>query len=136
MKKLLLRRGLPGSGKSTLAKADIASGEYDVHLEADQFFTDPDGNYLFDGARLGEAHANVQFDAFVAMAHGKNVVISNTFSQKWEMQLYLTLAIYFGYEIAIIDLFDGGFTDEQLAARCVHGCPEFRIGMMRERWEE
>jgi hypothetical protein len=140
-KTLTLIRGLPGSGKTTLACRDyvnsrIQTGEFNIHAEADQFFIAPDGSYLFDGTKLGEAHAHCNLRVFTSMALGRHVVITNTFSQKWEMVIYAAYGVHFHYKINIIDLFDAGLTDMELAARCVHGCPETKIAQMRERWEK
>lgn len=141
---LYLIRGLPGSGKTTLASKLM--GDRLNHLvgpdrgaarfEADQFFYRA-GTYQFDGARLGEAHADCQLKTFLAMkAQVGLVIVSNTMSQHWEAQLYLHFAKHFGYTVRVIDLFDGGLTDAELAVRNVHGCPEYRIAAMRERWEK
>ena len=47
MEKILyIVRGIPGSGKSTFAKT--LGG---IHIEADQYFVDGDGNYNFDGSK-------------------------------------------------------------------------------------
>ena len=54
---LTLIRGLPGSGKSTLAKKLVANKENPViHLEADMFFVDSAGIYLFQAQLLKQAH--------------------------------------------------------------------------------
>jgi len=49
--KLTLIRGLPGSGKSTLARKLDA-----IHIEADQFFIQQNGVYLFNPKKLKAAH--------------------------------------------------------------------------------
>ena len=36
--------------------------------------------------------------------------------------------------LQVIDLFDGGLTDAQLAARNIHGVPEATIAKMRARY--
>ena len=51
MKELFLLRGLPGSGKSTLANS--LGG---THVEADMYFLDPQGEYIFDASKLKHAH--------------------------------------------------------------------------------
>ncbi|NDC88865.1 MAG: ankyrin repeat domain-containing protein, partial [Bacteroidetes bacterium] len=40
-----------------------------------------------------------------------------------------------GFRVVVIDVFDGGMTDEQLAARNRHGVPVEAIAGMRKRWE-
>jgi adenylate kinase family enzyme len=51
-KTIYIVRGCPGSGKSTFAKT--LGG---IHIEADQYFVDADGNYNFDGSKIKNAHA-------------------------------------------------------------------------------
>lgn len=85
MPHIVLIRGLPGSGKSTLAR----SMESYFHVEADMFFTDPyTGEYNFRREWLGAAHDSCQRMCRDALARGENVVVSNTFTQAWEMKPY------------------------------------------------
>jgi len=128
-------RGLPGAGKSTFADELEATGAVSVALSADDYMVDERGNYAFDPARLGEAHARCQAACLHALALGFNVAVANTFSQQWEMLLYREMARCFGANVRTIDLFDAGLSDEELAARCVHGVPVEKIAAMRARWE-
>ncbi len=93
MKELFLLRGLPGAGKSTLAKS--LSG---IHLEADQYFME-DGEYKFDASKLKEAHAKCQNAVRVWMGSQDRIIVSNTFTQAWEMQPYYDLAEEHGYRV-------------------------------------
>lgn len=127
-------RGLPGSGKSTLA---TQLRNVDAIIEADNFLIDEDGEYRFTPERCGEAHISA-IDALNEMLStgSNNVVVSNTFSRKWEFDNYaLVIPSRDVYTVVIIDLFDAGLTDEELAARCVHGVPVEKIAVMRARWE-
>jgi len=124
--KLLLIRGLPGYGKSTLAR-QRALGQGYVHLETDLFFTDGDGHYHFDPTLLPEAHKWCQDQTENSMKAGKNVVVSNTFSQFWEMQPYFKLAATYGYDATVITT-TGDF-------KSTHNVPEHVIQQMRDRWE-
>ncbi len=84
---LTLIRGLPGSGKSTLAKT--LKG---VHLEADMYFVNSNGEYQYRPEAIGDAHQWCQNQTDYWLNQGKNVVVSNTFVKHWEMSVYKKLA--------------------------------------------
>lgn len=116
-------RGLPGSGKSTMAQ-----GMPEHHLiEADQFFMHGIA-YKFDPKLLPQAHALCQERTKFHLKQGRNVVVANTFTQKWEMQPYLNMAAELDIPVRII-VATGNFEN-------IHGVPEKAISRMRERWEE
>lgn len=99
MKALYLLRGLPGSGKSTLAKSigNAMAG----HVEADMFFMDNNGNYNFDASKLGAAHKWCQKETedYMKPFGFDTVIVSNTFTQEWEMKPYYELAEKYGYVV-------------------------------------
>lgn len=121
--KLVLIRGLPGSGKSTMASNMPGF----VHLEADMYFTDANGRYNFNRDDLRAAHDWCQRAADEALSSGRNVVISNTFSRKWEMEPYLLIAQRLGAEVEIVEALG--------AWQNTHGVPAETIEKMRARWE-
>ena len=86
---LTLIRGMPGSGKTTLATQ--LAGETGVHLEADQFFTDQEGVYTFDGMKIGEAHEWCQDWTRNSLRLSKNVFVSNTFTTLNELRPYFQI---------------------------------------------
>lgn len=122
---LIIIRGLPGSGKTTLAINSFGDA---LHYEAD-FFFEEDGEYIFDSRLLKQAHAWCQAMAERAMARGShNVVVSNTFTQKWEMQPYLDMALKYGHTVRVIHT-TGEF-------KSVHNVPNEQMEKMRFRWEQ
>jgi len=129
MKELYLLRGLPGSGKSTLAKS--IGG---MHVEADMFFMEPSlefrtvHTYKFDPSKLKEAHAWCQKTVEVCMLRDLKVVVSNTFTQEWEMQPYYDLAEKYGYRVysLIVENIHNG--------KSIHNVPEESINKMRDRF--
>ena len=123
MSKLTLIRGLPGSGKSTLARK-IALETGALHVEADMW--DYSRPYTTEAARM--AHAICQEQAHKALYYGRDVVVSNAFTQRWEMQPYLDMAHKCGAQIEIITA-TGDYGS-------VHDVPAEVIQAMRERWEE
>jgi predicted kinase len=126
---LYIVRGLPGSGKSTFAKS--LGG---IHFEADQFFM-VDGEYKFDGSKIKDAHKWCQNEVNSAMIlnHTTNlnnvIVVSNTFTQEWEMQPYLDMAKDWGYTVfsVIVENRHGGVN--------VHSVPDDKLEMMKNRFE-
>jgi predicted kinase len=123
MKELFLLRGLPGAGKTTLAKS--LSG---LHLEADQYFME-DGEYKFDASKLKEVHVKCQNAVRVWMGKQDRIIVSNTFTQEWEMQPYYDLAEKYGYRVysLIVENRHGGVNE--------HGVPQETLEKMKNRFE-
>lgn len=129
MKELYLIRGIPGSGKSTLAKS--LGG---VHIEADQYFMEK-GEYKFDISKIKNAHNYCQSQTQAWMgSDGQQVnvdriVVSNTFTQEWEMQPYFEMAKKYGYRVysLIVENRHGGVN--------IHSVPEETIEKMKNRFE-
>lgn len=125
--KLVILRGLPGSGKSFEATRMIKEGEVIRHYEADMFFVDEDGEYMFDPAQIKDAHAWCQRSVEQALLAGESVVVSNTFVRRWEMEFYLQLTSRLNVE-CVIRTCTGDWGN-------VHGVPESVVDRMRENWE-
>jgi predicted kinase len=123
IKMLILIRGLPGSGKSTLAKS--MQGFH--HYEADMFFM-RNGGYKFDRDQIKQAHEWCQKKTDDSLSIGGDVVVSNTFTQKWEMKPYMEIAKKHGVPVEVITA-TGNFKN-------IHGVPEEAIQRMRDRWED
>jgi len=119
-------RGVAGSGKSTFAKT--LGGR---HYEADMFFIDPiSGEYKFDGSKIKLAHEwcqnRVEGDMILNM---DKIVVSNTFTQFWEMEPYFELAKKYGYKTfsIVVENRHGGVNQ--------HGVPEEKVEQMKNRFE-
>lgn len=134
MKNLILLRGLPGSGKSTTAGLLGASGAGTAHFEADMYFM-VDGKYKFDATKLKDAHQWCQNSVEHAMllnhttGHNSKIIVSNTFTQEWEMKPYYELAERYGYRVysLIVENRHGGVNK--------HGVPEEKLEQMKNRFE-
>lgn len=129
--KMILVRGLPGSGKSTVAKKWLLAAK----LETDNYWYRPDGTYDFNPRLLSEAHQWCQNKTRMHVEDGYPVVVSNTFTRRWEMEPYMQIAKDNDYELVVLDLYDAGMSDEELAARCIHNVPVETIKNMRSRYE-
>lgn len=123
MTKLYIIRGLPGSGKSTFAKKLLQEGKVQQHLEVDEFMTDENGDYKFDPNILQKCHQQCQMWVKYYLDLGQSVVVSNTFTRKWEILMYTKM----GVEFEVIEM-SGNYQN-------VRNVPDHVIRQMKERWE-
>ena len=121
---LVLVRGLPGSGKSTFAQA-LAATDF-KHFEADMYHM-RNGVYEFDASRVRDAHKWCQESAMAALLEGKSVVVSNTFTQKFEMQPYRDFAAEHDITVHIVEM--------KRNFGSVHNVPFDVLERMAARWE-
>ena len=129
MNNLILLRGLPGSGKSTVAELIGAKGAGYAHFEADMYFME-DGVYKFDPTKLRMAHNWCQIQTEKAMADDTAIVIvSNTFTQEWEMERYYELGKIYNYRVTslVVENRHGGVN--------VHNVPEDKLEAMKNRFQ-
>jgi predicted kinase len=132
MKNLYLLRGLPGAGKSTLAN-QIG----DTHLEADMYFINENGEYIFNGADIKKAHQWCQSQVELAMIQNhitygldsSDIIVSNTFPQEWEMEPYYKLAESYGYRVFSI------IVENRHGGENQHGVPADKMQAMKDRFE-
>jgi predicted kinase len=131
-KKLYIVRGIPGSGKSTFA-LNLVGSDFLV-CEADKYFM-VDGEYKFDGSKLKEAHESCRTmvetymkDSLMNDQFYREIAVSNTFTQEWEMQPYFDLAKQYGYMVfsIIVENRHGGSNQ--------HGVPVEAIQRMKDRF--
>ena len=131
-KNLYIIRGVPGSGKSTLAKSIAKSWQI---FEADMYFM-KNGNYKFDFNGLKDAHNFCKRQVHKAMHPGlvnslfyRNIVVSNTFTQEWEMRFYQIIAKKYGYKVYTI------IVENRHGNKNEHGVPDDKVEQMRNRFE-
>ena len=131
-KELYIVRGIPGSGKSTFAKSICKSWQ---HVETDMFFM-RDGEYKFNPSKLKEAHQWCK-DRVHAMMRptlwnllfNRTIVVSNTFTQEWEMKTFQVLARRFRYKVYTV------IVENRHGGKNQHGVPEDKLQAMKDRFE-
>ncbi len=134
-KVLYIVRGVPGSGKSTFAKRLV---EHDFLVcEADKYFIDKEtGEYNFDITKIKDAHKFCQDTVEMYMKDStvndnfyREIAVSNTFTQEWEMEPYFELANKYGYTVftVIVENRHGGVNE--------HGVPDDKIQIMKDRFQ-
>jgi len=131
-KNLYIVRGLPGSGKSTFARS-IAK-PYQI-FEADQYFMKR-GKYNFDPTKLKDAHDDCKQRVVRRMRENlfnsiffNNIVVSNTFTQDWEMKYYRSIGKRYGYKVHTI------IVENRHYGTNVHGVPQNKLQVMEDRFE-
>lgn len=131
---LILLRGVPGAGKSTLANS--IWNEYAV-CEADKYFHDKEtGEYRFDASKLKQAHEWCRSQVEIRMKDNQvnpqfypEIVVSNTFTQEWEMQAYFDLAKQYDYRVVSL------IVENRHGGENVHGVPADKVQAMRDRFQ-
>jgi predicted kinase len=136
MEKILyIVRGIPGSGKSTLAEKLV--GHDFLVCEADKYFVDKEtGEYKFDFTKIKEAHKFCQDlvetymkDSLVNDQFYREIAVSNTFTQEWEMEHYMELAKKYGYTVFTL------VVENRHGGKNIHNVPEEIIEKMKQRFE-
>jgi predicted kinase len=131
---LYLIRGVPGSGKSTFAHT--IWNDYAI-CEADQYFVNKEtGEYKFNPDEIKIAHQwckdeveNRMKDNQVNPQYYPEIVVSNTFTQEWEMESYYKLAEKYGYRVFSL------IVENRHGGKNTHGVPEEKLEIMKNRFE-
>jgi len=117
---LYIIRGLPGSGKSTFACKTFP--ELNV-FEADQFFGE---DYNWNGDFISDAHNWCYFSVLNDLYNGKDVVVSNTFTTRKELERYFKIKEKLDIDIVIYEI--------KTQFESVHDVPERVLQRMKDRW--
>lgn len=124
-KELFIIRGIPGSGKSTLAKS--LGGK---HVEADMFHINKNGVYDWRPEKVKEAHSWCQNQVGEWMSsEEERIVVSNTFTQEWEIQWYYDWAEKFDYKVYSL------IVENRHEGVNKHNVPKENVEKMRDRFE-
>nr|XP_018900656.1 PREDICTED: NEDD4-binding protein 2 [Bemisia tabaci] len=140
---MVLMRGCPGSGKSHAAHEIIQTLYGKVEnpkkyiFSADDFFINANGVYNFNPENLGQAHQTTQAKVLNALKAGITpVIIDNTNTQTWEMKIYASMAISWGYYLEVLEpLTRWKWDAKMLTRKSTHNIPLFKVRDMLERYE-
>lgn len=138
---MVLMRGLPGSGKSTVAKQIIdatVKENYNNHIfSTDDYFMTRNG-YRFVRDNLNDAHLWNQKRVKQELLKGTSpVIVDNTNTQIWEMQVNVINASENGYILHVVESQSSwAFNPNKLASKNSHGVPLDHITNMLHRYEK
>lgn len=131
MKTLYIVRGVPGSGKTSFVKnitSAINSEDVD-HFEADQYFYNEAGDYIFNIDSLHQAHIDCQTNTYNSMyTNVKHIFVSNTFTTEKEMKPYLIMAKEFNYKVICL------VVENRHNNISVHNVPQEIVVKMKDRF--
>ena len=137
----MILRGLSGAGKTTYAlrlmkKLNSMFGLRVIKCSADDYFTDNDGNYNFNAAKLGSAHGYCKYEAARACRSGNDlVVIDNTNVRHKDIKPYKDIAKEYDYRVVVRVI--GNQDDESIklyAERNAHNVPLYVIERAAKRF--
>jgi hypothetical protein len=90
-----------------------------------------DGEYKFDGSRIKDAHNWCQdvVEYWMSSNELETIIVSNTFTQEWEMKPYMDMAKEWEYQVfsIIVENRHGGVNQ--------HGVPDEKLQQMNDRFE-
>lgn len=134
-KTLILLRGLPGAGKTTLANSITLTGGGRL-FEADMYFEHPIRGYVFEPALIKDAHewCYTAVENAIQRVHNRGdmtdrIIVSNTFTQEWEMDRYIKLGSKYHYRIYTL------IVENRHDGVNTHNVPQETIEKMRNRFE-
>lgn len=123
---------MPGAGKTTFARllcSALVETEGVQWFEADEWFARyNDGK--FDPTKLGEAHYWCRNHVDNGLKNGFDVVVTNTFTQEWEMKPYYALARKHGARLHSLIV-----ERRRNNATSVHDVPAETLKQMEDRFE-
>lgn len=110
------------------------------------YFEDSEGNYIWDGSKIKDAHAwcknsvsmlmdpdwlevyfpNKPTEAFLTT---DKIFVANTFTQEWEMEDYFKLAEKYGYMVVTL------ICENRHGGKNVHNVPDEKLEQMKERFQ-
>lgn len=122
---LYLVRGLPGSGKSTFARSKRFAGC--LVLENDMYHIH-NGQYIFNKDDLPDAIDWCKRSCMLALEHGMDVVVSNTFTKHKYLRQYIDLAKWIGVGYKVYKC--------TCNYRNTHNVPEDVLDAMASGWED
>lgn len=124
-KRVVILRGLPGSGKSTLAQF-IAKEVF----EADQYFYNDHGEYIYDFDQIVAAHKDC-YERFQKSVDREcpSIAVSNTSSLNWEFEHYKEYAQERGYLVSVI------IVENRHGGESIHDVPFSEIEAMEKRFK-
>lgn len=127
---LILLRGLPGSGKTTLAHLLSENGKYPYYSVDDYFTDEVTGAYSFVFKSNYLAYKQCEERTREAMHNNQaKVIVHNTFTINWELEIYFKLALEFKYAIFVCTV------ENYHAFKNIHDIHDEQLKKMAEKYK-
>jgi hypothetical protein len=123
MTNLVLVRGLPGSNRYTIGEVFVDGNPNYAHFGVDALAVETG---KWDAAKAATASTLCKRLARAMLRSGMDVVVSDTFATKAELQPYFDMADEFGADLQVIEA-TGPSPDYQ--------APEELVAELRAKWE-
>lgn len=125
---LYLIRGVSGAGKSTFANSLYRSQLVAGVIEADDYFTNADGDYLFNPQNLGRAHHKCKTRTMAFLLSNQSVAVSNTSVDRLDVETYQLIAKDCGANFVSI------IVENRNDTKSIHSVPEKTLERQRARF--
>lgn len=124
---IYLITGVSGSGKTTYALKLKEERGIKYHYEADMWMVNGIGSYYFDYRRLEYCHLQCFNATEKALLNFEDVIVSNTFLTKKEVNPYIQAAVKNDYNIVLVHL--------TTQFNSIHQVPAEKIQQMKNKRE-
>lgn len=134
---IYILRGIPGAGKSTFVNKFLKLSDPSLLVcSADDYFTQPDGSYVYDRSKTSQAHGECMLKYLKALVENQTstIVVDNTNTTRSELEWYVKTAHKVCYKplLSVVRF----KADLETSKRNIHNVPVEAVQRMLDRFED